>query len=77
MHRPFFPGLAVMDSDDVPVVGDAKLQAAAEILRRCNIPLRSDAAECSKIRQLSTAEILAETIRRISREDSVSSLFME
>jgi ribose-phosphate pyrophosphokinase len=41
------------------------------------IPLRPEAINCNKIRQLSTAEILAETIRRISREDSVSSLFME
>ena len=41
------------------------------------IPLRDDARACKKIRQLSVAELLAETIRRISNEDSVSSLFME
>lgn len=48
-----------------------------ELVVTNTIPLRSDALACSKIRQLSTAELLAETIRRISREDSVSSLFME
>ncbi|MGD8999189.1 MAG: ribose-phosphate pyrophosphokinase, partial [Granulosicoccaceae bacterium] len=32
---------------------------------------------CKKIRQLSIAEMLAETMRRISNEESVSSLFMD
>ncbi|MFV0370786.1 MAG: ribose-phosphate pyrophosphokinase [Azonexus sp.] len=41
------------------------------------IPLRPDAEACPRIRQLSVAEILAETIRRISNEDSVSSLFID
>ena len=41
------------------------------------IPLQPDAKACSKIRQLSAAELLAETIRRISNEDSVSSMFMD
>jgi ribose-phosphate pyrophosphokinase len=39
------------------------------------IPLRDNAKACKKIRQLSVANLMAETIRRISREDSVSSLF--
>lgn len=41
------------------------------------IPLSEAARNCSRIRQLSVAELLAETMRRISNEDSVSSLFME
>jgi ribose-phosphate pyrophosphokinase len=41
------------------------------------IPLRDEARACAKIRQLSVAELLAETMRRITRGDSVSSLFME
>jgi ribose-phosphate pyrophosphokinase len=41
------------------------------------VPLRSDAQSSKKIRVLSVAGLLAETILRISNEDSVSSLFME
>ncbi|MDR2875747.1 MAG: ribose-phosphate pyrophosphokinase [Methylobacillus sp.] len=48
-----------------------------ELVVTNTIPLRADATASAKIRQLSCAEILAETIRRISREDSVSSLFTE
>jgi len=48
-----------------------------ELVVTDTIPLREDAAQCGRIRQLSVAELMAETIRRISNEDSVSSLFME
>jgi ribose-phosphate pyrophosphokinase len=41
------------------------------------IPLREDANACGRIQQLSVASLLAETMLRISNEDSVSSLFME
>ena len=41
------------------------------------IPLREDAKACGRIYQLSVASLLAETVLRISNEDSVSSLFME
>src|SRR6476469_4917391 len=41
------------------------------------IPLREDAQACGRIHQLSVASLLAETMLRISNEDSVSSLFME
>ena len=41
------------------------------------IPLQDPAAACGRIRQLSVAPILAETIRRISNDDSVSSLFID
>ena len=41
------------------------------------IPLRDDAKACPRIRQISVASLLADTILRISNEESVSSLFME
>ena len=41
------------------------------------IPLRDEALASKRIRQLSSAEIMAETIRRISNDDSVSSLFID
>ncbi len=48
-----------------------------EVVVADTIPLREDARQCRKIRQLSVAALLAETIRRISEGDSVSSLFVE
>ncbi|MDP1596909.1 MAG: ribose-phosphate pyrophosphokinase [Methylotenera sp.] len=48
-----------------------------ELVVTNTIALRPDSANCKKIRQLSAAALLAETIRRISSEDSVSSLFMD
>ncbi|MET0218162.1 MAG: ribose-phosphate pyrophosphokinase [Burkholderiales bacterium] len=41
------------------------------------IPLRDDAKRSKRIRCVSAAELMAETMLRISNEDSVSSLFME
>ncbi|WP_040294960.1 ribose-phosphate diphosphokinase [Beggiatoa alba] len=48
-----------------------------ELVVTNTIPLRAEAQACSRIRQLSIAELLAETIRRINEEESVSSLFMD
>jgi ribose-phosphate pyrophosphokinase len=41
------------------------------------IPLTEAGRNCAKIRVLTVAGLLAETMRRISAEDSVSSLFVE
>ncbi len=48
-----------------------------ELVVTDTIPLRPEARDCKRIRQLSVAELVAETIRRIASEDSVSSLFMD
>ncbi|HEX6136571.1 MAG TPA: ribose-phosphate pyrophosphokinase [Casimicrobiaceae bacterium] len=48
-----------------------------EIVVTDTIPLSSEAQACAKIRQLSCAQLLAETMTRISNEESVSSLFTE
>ena len=48
-----------------------------EIVVTDTIPLNEEARACDKIRQLSVAEMLAETMRRISDEESVSSLYVD
>lgn len=48
-----------------------------ELVVTDTIPLRADARTCTKIRQLSVAEMLAETIRRIAAGESVSSLYVD
>ena len=48
-----------------------------ELVVTDTIPLRDAAKSCDRIRVLSIAEMLAETMRRISLEESVSSLFMD
>jgi ribose-phosphate pyrophosphokinase len=48
-----------------------------ELVVTDTIPLTKEARECGKIRQLSVASMLAETMRRISDEESVSSLYVD
>jgi ribose-phosphate pyrophosphokinase len=48
-----------------------------ELVVTDTIPLREDARSSRKIRVLTVASLLAETMRRISDEASVSSLFVE
>ncbi len=48
-----------------------------ELLVTDTIPLSDEARSCSRIRQLSVAGMLAETMRRISNEESVSSMYMD
>jgi len=48
-----------------------------ELVVTDTIPLRGGAESCNRIRQLSIAELLAETMRRVSDEESVSSLYVD
>lgn len=48
-----------------------------ELVVTDTIPLREDARNCKKIRQLTVAGLLAETMRRIRDEESVSSLYID
>jgi ribose-phosphate pyrophosphokinase len=48
-----------------------------ELVVTDTIPLSAEAAGCDKIRQLSISEMLAETMRRVSNEESVSSMFID
>jgi len=60
-----------------PAVSNIEASQLDELVVTDTIPLTAEAQACGKIRQLSLAELLAETIRRISNEESVSSLFVE
>ncbi len=48
-----------------------------ELVVTDTIPLREEAKQCRKIRQLTVAGLLAETMRRIRDEESVSSLYID
>lgn len=48
-----------------------------ELVVTDTIPLGPEAKACNRIRQLSVAELLAESMRRIAQEDSISTLFMD
>ena len=64
----------VLSGDAIKNIADSELD---ELVVTDSIPLRPDAQACPRIRQLSIAEMLAEAIRRISQEESVSSMFMD
>ena len=51
--------------------------ALDELVVTDTIPLTDAARACSRIRQLSVAELLAETIRRIAMGESVSTLYVD
>jgi len=60
-----------------PAIRNIERSTLDELVVTDTIPLSEEAAACSRIRQLSVAELMAETIRRITNEESVSSLFMD
>ncbi len=65
---------AVLSGPAVSRITDSELD---EVVVTDTIPLNEEARSCEKIRQLSTAELLGETMRRISNEESVSSLYVD
>jgi ribose-phosphate pyrophosphokinase len=65
---------AVLSGPAVDNIAGSELD---ELVVTNTIPLRPPARACSKIRQLSIGELLAETMRRVSNEESVSSLFVD
>jgi ribose-phosphate pyrophosphokinase len=60
-----------------PAVERIEASALDELVVTDTIPLRENALACRKIRQLSVAGLLAETMRRIRDEESVSSLYLD
>ena len=65
-----------------PVLSGAALKninasSLDELVVTDTIPLSENAIQCDRIRQLSVAGMLAESIRRISEGESLSSMFMD
>ncbi|RPI12102.1 MAG: ribose-phosphate diphosphokinase [Lysobacterales bacterium] len=60
-----------------PAVARIEASALDELVVTDTIPLRDDARACRKVRQLSVSGLLAETMRRIRDEESVSSLYID
>lgn len=60
-----------------PAVTNINNSALDELVVTDTIPLSEEARACSKIRQLTVAGMLAETMRRINNEESVSSLYVD
>ena len=60
-----------------PAVSRITESSLDEIVVTDTIPLNEEAQACAKIRQLSTAELPGETMRRISDDESVSSLYVD
>jgi ribose-phosphate pyrophosphokinase len=60
-----------------PAVERIEHSALDELVVTDTIPLREEARKCKRIRQLSVAELLAETLRRINQAESVSSLYLD
>ena len=65
---------AVLSGGAIERIQDSEL---TELVVTDTIPLSEQARACSKIRQLSCAALLGETILRISNAESVSSLFVD
>jgi ribose-phosphate pyrophosphokinase len=60
-----------------PAVSRIEKSTIDELVVTDTIPLKPEAEACGKIRVVSVAALMAETMRRICEESSVSSLFVE
>jgi len=60
-----------------PAIERVESSVLDELVVTDTIPLTAAAGRCAKIRQVSVAQVLAETIRRIASDESVSSLYID
>jgi len=58
-----------------PAIENIEGSALDSLVVTDTIPLNDEAKQCSHIRQLSMAKLLAESIRRVSNEESISAMF--
>ena len=65
---------AVLSGGAIDNISNSKLD---ELVLTNTIPLNGNSNKCKKIRQLSIAKTLADVIRRISDEQSISKIFAE
>ncbi len=65
---------AVLSGNALKNIEDSRLD---ELVVTDTIPLRSNVAACGRIRQLSVAALLAESMRRIAEAESLSSMFLD
>ena len=64
---------AVLSGDAIDNILNSKLD---ELVVTNSIPLAKEARNCNNIRVLPLGPLLAETIRRISNEESISAMFL-
>jgi len=64
----------VLSGDAIHRVANSALD---ELVVTDTIPLSAEAAACGRIRAITCAGLIGETIIRIAKSDSVSSLFLE
>ncbi len=63
---------AVLSGNAIDNINGSQLD---ELVVTDTIPFNGAASECSRIRQLTIADLLAEAMRRVSNEESISALF--
>jgi len=64
----------ILSGNAIENIGKSQLD---ELVVTDTVPLSEEARACDRIRQLSVAQMLAETIRRMAQGESVSSMFMD
>lgn len=63
---------AVLSGNAIENINHSELD---ELIVADTIPLGSEALKCQRIRQVSMAQVLAESVRRVNNEESISALF--
>ena len=58
-------------------IGNIENSVLDELVVTDTIPLREDAMHCTRIRQVEVSGLVAESMRRINNEESVSTLYMD